>query len=299
MLKKAVAMVVASFAADALAFGVQGVCDFEEIDQRLNGDGLFLKPSNQSNLSNIHGELTDRGTQALLLLRFVASTGGYDPLHFAQAWVAFFNKGPGPVDADTRSALQNLKIGIPPHQSGANSLDIAGVARMAPVVFCHRKDTKACVEACRSQTAMTHKHPDMIIAAEFFGRVAHSLLRANTPQGVIRRVADELFPRGTFRKWITNGLDSTSMDTRLAISAFGQGGMLESIVPSVIHLAAKYENDLVGAMIQNTKAGGDAADRGLLAAMIIGAYGGADSISDWASNLKYGEQITSLLEFEA
>ena len=295
MKEKAAAMVTASLAADTLASGVQGVCDLEEIDLRLSRKDLFPS-SSEEDYPRRDSELTSRGVEAMLLLRSLAAAGEFDPEAFAGDWVSFFDRGPGPSDPDARVTLQSLKAGGNPAHSGATSLDIGGASRNAPIVFFYRNDLNACIEACRKQTAMTSKHPDVIIASEFFSRIAHRLMRTNSPLGVIRKTADELFPRGRFREWITMGLDSMNMNTREAILSFGQGGELKSVAPSVIHLCAKYENDLKQALIQNTMAGGDAAARGLIAGMILGAYNGADSISHWTSGLRYIKDINKLLE---
>ena len=65
----------------------------------------------------------------------------------------------------------------------------------------------------------------------------------------------------------------------------------------MVHLIARYENELKEALIQSVMAGGDSAARGMLVGMILGAHLGQDSLpKEWVSELVKKEDIEGLLD---
>jgi ADP-ribosylglycohydrolase len=65
----------------------------------------------------------------------------------------------------------------------------------------------------------------------------------------------------------------------------------------VVHLIARYENDLKEALIQSVMAGGDNAARGMLVGMVLGAHHGPDCLPmEWVSELAMGKKIEALLD---
>jgi ADP-ribosylglycohydrolase len=92
------------------------------------------------------------------------------------------------------------------------------------------------------------------------------------------------------------GLESADRDSRQAILDFGQMCEIPAAFPGVIHLIAKYENDLKAAFVENVMAGGDSAGRGLLAGLILGAHLGMSAIPpEWLKDMKAYPQIVDLL----
>jgi ADP-ribosylglycohydrolase len=72
---------------------------------------------------------------------------------------------------------------------------------------------------------------------------------------------------------------------------------VEAAFPSVIHLIAKYENNLKEALVENVMAGGDSAGRGLLVGMVLGAHLGMDAIpQEWLTDLKAYSEVMELLD---
>jgi ADP-ribosylglycohydrolase len=65
----------------------------------------------------------------------------------------------------------------------------------------------------------------------------------------------------------------------------------------VVHLIARYENDLEPALIENVMAGGDSAARGMAVGMVLGAHLGRDAIPErWLSEMKTTGRIEALLQ---
>ena len=66
--------------------------------------------------------------------------------------------------------------------------------------------------------------------------------------------------------------------------------------PSVIHLIARFPDDLPSALVENTMAGGDSAARGMLAGMVLGAHLGSAAIPDhWLNEMVARSEIAALI----
>jgi len=71
---------------------------------------------------------------------------------------------------------------------------------------------------------------------------------------------------------------------------------IEAAFPCVVHLIARYEENLSQALIQNAMAGGDSAGRGLVTGMILGAHLGLGAIpARWLTELKAYDRIVELM----
>jgi ADP-ribosylglycohydrolase len=298
MKENAKAMVLASFAADSLALGVHWIYDTTLIDKQFGRVEHFIKPLEESYHTNKdRGELTHYGNQTLMLLNTLAGSSGFNLDDFARTWQDFFKAYQGYMDQATRKTLENFKNGKGPQESGSSSSDLGGAARISPLVYLYRDDMDGLVAASRIQTAMTHNHPHVIDSAEFFTRVALKVLHKTSPKTAIESVVDENFNKAPFNQWVSDGLASAKMETRPAISGFGQMCEIGAAFPAVIHLLTRYEENLKEALVENVMAGGDSAARGMVAGMILGAYLGMDAIpADWRADLKDREAIMRALD---
>ncbi len=143
---------------------------------------------------------------------------------------------------------------------------------------------------------MTHRDPLTVRCAEFFARAAWKSLRGTPPATAVTEVAQETFPETIIAEWVEEGLESKSMDSVSAIANFGQSCHTSDAFPGIIHLIAKYEDDLREGLIQAVMAGGDNAARGMAVGMILGAYLGEKHLPEpWVTELKKGKEIQKLL----
>jgi ADP-ribosylglycohydrolase len=153
------------------------------------------------------------------------------------------------------------------------------------------------IAAARAQTALTHNNRTIIETAEFFGRVVWQVLHGEAPTAAIKQVLVEGFYREPYANWVTDGLNSVEADTRQAILDFGQMCEIEAAFPCVVHLIARYEDNLAEGLTENAMAGGDSASRGLIVGMILGAHRGIDAIPQkWLSDLKSYQEIIDLMD---
>jgi ADP-ribosylglycohydrolase len=297
MNNNAKAMVLASFAADALALGVHWIYNTNVIDKKWGRVDKYIKPERPTyHPTKDLGELTHYGDQTLLLLKSIAGSSGFDPDHFSDLWQNFFKSYAGYFDGATKGTLENIAAGKNPPDAGSDSDDLAGASRIAPLAFFYRNDLNKLTTAARAQTALTHNNRHVIESAEFFGRVAWQVLHGEAPIAGVKQVLGEGFERDPYMKWVADGLNSVESDTRQAMLDFGQMCETEAAFPCVVHLIAKYEDNLAEGLIENAMAGGDSAARGLIVGMILGAHLGIDAIpQEWLSELKSYQEIVDLM----
>jgi ADP-ribosylglycohydrolase len=298
MNNNAKAMVLASFVADALSLGVHWIYNTNVIDKKWGRVEEYIKPDRPTyHPTKDLGELTHYGDQTLLLLKSIAENSGFDLNHFSNRWQEFFKSYEGYFDGATKATLENIAAGKNPTDAGSDSDDLAGASRIAPLAFCYRNDLKKFIAAAQAQAALTHNNRMVIETAEFFGRVVWLVLHGETPISGIKQALEEGFNREPYVKWVTDGLHSVESDTRQAMLDFGQMCEIEAAFPCVVHLIAKYEDDLKEGLIENAMAGGDSAGRGLIVGMILGAHLGIDAIPQkWLSELKSYREIVELMD---
>ena len=296
MREKTNAMVLASLAADSLALGVHWIYNTNVIDKKFGRVETYLKPERPTyHPTKARGEFTHYGDQTMILLESVSKCDGFDLNDFAQRWQNFFKNYDGYFDGATKATLENIKSGKLPTEAGSSSDDLAGAARIAPLVNVYRDDPEKLVASAAAQTAFTHNNFQVIKSAEFFSIVARLILEGTSPMASIERAQKEKFKADPFSEWIEMGLQSVDQDTRQSIKNFGQMCETAAAFPGVIHLIAKYENDLKQALVENVMAGGDSAGRGLIVGMLLGAHLGMEAIpQNWLTDMKAYPQIADM-----
>lgn len=297
MIENAQAMVLASFAADALALGAHWIYDTDVIDREIGRPDAYRDPQPRFHATKKAGDFTHYGDQALVLLESVAESSGFDLRHFAAKWQDFFADYDGYFDGATKKTLANLEAGASLENAGSTSDDLAGAGRIAPLAYCYRRDPDRLAAAARAQTAFTHNHPHVIESAALFGQIALSALEGTSPRKALTEAKEGLDANGPLVAWLTEGLESAGVETRRAIGGFGQMCEAPAAFPATVHLIAKFEDNLPEALIENVLAGGDSAGRGLLAGMVLGAYQGLSAIPEhWLTELNARDRIMSLIE---
>ena len=291
------AMVLASFAADALALGPHWIYDTSIIEQKFGRVERYMEPlENTYHEGKARGAFTHYGDQTLCLLESLSACPGFELTDFADRWKRLFRDYTGYFDHATKAALKNFESGNDPTRSGSPSSDLGGASRISPLVYRYRHDFDNLITSAEAQTRMTHNNPRIINSAAFFAALTASILDGNSPSGGINHLIKEGFVKAPLIDWIKEGQQSIQMETREVIHDFGQMCDIDAAFPSVIHLILKYETDLKTALVENVMAGGDSAARGLLTGMVLGAYLGKAAIPPaWLSDLTSYPHITELL----
>jgi ADP-ribosylglycohydrolase len=291
-------MVLASFAADSLALGVHWIYDIAKIKKKFGRVDTLLKPeANSFHPTKERGEFTHYGDQTLVLLESLAAKKKFDLDDFATRWRSF-NKGyEGYCDRATKVTLENFSMGKTPLEAGSPSNDLAGAARIAPLIYCYQDDLDALVTAARAQTRMTHNHPVVVDSAEFFARVSWMGLRGRPPVSTMEELSHRHFEESPISRWVKEGIASKDTNSVSFITESGQSCHVEDAFVGVVHLIAKYEQDIEEALVQAVISGGDSAARGMVVGMVLTAYLGEQGIpAQWVSGLKRKQEILALLD---
>lgn len=297
-MENARAMVLLSFAADALCLPAHWIYNTEEIASRFGGISEYLAPGPGSyHEGKGAGDFTHYGDQALWLLSYLAKEGGFRAGGFFSFWQERMEGYQGYKDHASKGTLANLAQGKPPGEAASQSSDLAGASRIAPLVYFFRDDPEACMAACREQTALTHGNPQVIEAAGFFAAAALACLSGLRPEEALPRAAQDVGLSAGLCEKLSKGSKSRDQETVAAIKGFGQMCDVSAAFASAIHLVLRYADDPAAALTQNIKAGGDSAGRGMLAGMILGAYHGFTGWPErWSTGMAAGEEIKNLLD---
>jgi ADP-ribosylglycohydrolase len=298
MKKNARAMLIASFAADALALGGHWVYNASVIEKKYGRMEQYEEPLGHSyHPTKGKGDFTHYGDQMLLLLETIAEKPGFGLVHFFQAWKDFFENYDGYVDKATTETLENFARSNTHVQCGSSSTDLGGAARIAPLVYFYQDQKDALLSSAHAQTVMTHNHAEVNDSAIFFSEVVWRVLNGTPPTEAIQEVITaEEFDRSPIKQWVLSAMDTIGSDTTAVIADFGQMCASPASFPGVIHLIVKYENRLKDALVENVMAGGDSAARGMLTGMVLGAYHGIEAIPEkWITELTAYNKIKALL----
>lgn len=291
------AMVMGSFVADALSLGVHWVYNTRVIDKKFGRVETYYDPLTSYHKGKHKGDFTHYGDQTLVLLKSIAARSGLDKEHFAESWRSFFGTYDGYFDQATKTTLQNMAAGKSVQDCGSSSDDLGGASRIAPLCYAYQTDLEKLIETARFQTALTHNNDNVLDSAEFFARLALSVLSGRKPSQAITEITNTYFKNSPIEESVYLGIESKAEDTREVIAEFGQACGFQVAFPSTIHLIVKYEDNPKEALIENVMAGGDSSSRGMLVGMVLGAYAGLDAIpKDWLHQLNAFALIVNLLD---
>lgn len=279
-----------SFIAEALSLGVHWNYDPADIMARHGQVTDFIAPGAGS--YHPHKQAGDQGhvgDQALRLMAFLHREQHWHAPLFLADWAAIWPDYSDYVDKATKATLANLAAGATLANSGSTSDELAGPARIAPLVaFKAEADEEVLTTAAIEQTMVTHHSQSAIECAEFLARLCHRLLEGQPLEATLRALAPA---------WALAAADQVlAPGTVDPIGQLGRSCSMSAALPSVIHLVLKHDHDVAGAFIENAMAGGDNCARGLALGMILGAAHGMEAIPQrWVEGLRAAPAIEAFL----
>ena len=279
-----------SYCADALSLGVHWIYDANELAQKHGRITHYKAPGTDS--YHPHKQAGDQGhvgDQALCLLNFLLKEKIWDPSGFMDDWLGMWPDYNDYVDGATKTTLANIQNQTDKTQGGSNSVEIAGPARIAPlIVFLSNSSENKVVKAAVEQTLLTHRSKEAEESAIFLAKAGYRLMHGANLLDTLNETAP-----AWAREKADGVLSENSVD---AISKLGPACSISSALPSVLYLALKYEDDIENALTENAMAGGDNCARGLVLGMLLGAANGMTSIPNhWVENLKARTDLVDFL----
>ena len=278
-----------SYCADALSLGVHWIYDANELAQKHGRINNYKAPGADS--YHPHKQAGDQGhvgDQSLCLLKFLTREKIWNSSNFMEDWLGMWPGYNDYVDGATKSTMANVQNQTDRTLGGSDSIEIAGPARIGPlIVFLSNSSEEEVVQASVEQTMLTHRSKEAEESATFLARAGYRLIHGANLLDTLNEIA----PTWALQK-ANNVLSENAVD---AISKLGPACSISSALPSVLYLALKYEDDIENALIENAMAGGDNCARGLVLGMLLGAANGMASIPNhWVENL---EARTDLVDF--
>jgi ADP-ribosylglycohydrolase len=269
-----------SYSADALSLGVHWIYDSNELAQKHGRLNEYKAPGADS--YHPHKQAGDQGhvgDQSLCLLKFLVREKKWCPSGFMDDWLGMWPDYDDYIDGATKSTLANVQNRSDKTQGGSDSVEIAGPARIAPLV-CHLVSSteEEVVRASVEQTILTHRSPEAEESAAFLAKAGYRLIHGANLLDTLNETA----PVWALKK-ANSVLSENTVD---AIGKLGPACSISSALPSVLYLALKYGDNTETAFIENAMAGGDNCARGLALGMLLGAANGLPSIPErWVNEL--------------
>lgn len=276
-------MLQGSFIAESISLGVHWIYDPALILKKHGRVTGYLAPGVESYHPHKQaGAQGHAGDQALRLLAFLQRERRWDATAFLADWQAMWPSYHDYVDKATKGTLANLQAGATAATSGAPSDELAGPARIAPLMaFLAEQPESEAVAAAIEQTVLTHRSPEAIECAEFLARATHRLLHGGDLQSTITETAPA---------WALKAAEAAADSD--AIGQLGRACPIPQALPAVLWLVRHHGQDFATAAIENAMAGGDNCARALALGMLLGASLGIESIpASWREELLAKTQL--------
>ena len=279
-----------SYSADALSLGVHWIYDTNELAQKHGRTTHYKAPGADS--YHPHKQAGDQGhvgDQSLCLLKFLTRERKWDPSNFMEDWLDMWPDYNDYVDGATKATLANVQNQTDKTQGGSDSVEIAGPARIAPlIVFLANSPESEVVKAAVEQTMLTHRSKEAEESATFLAKAGHRLMFGASLSDTLNETAPE---------WALQTANSVLKENAVnAIAKLGPACSISSALPSVLYLAMKHGDNTETAFIENAMAGGDNCARGLALGILLGAANGIASIPEnWIENLNSHTLLNNLL----
>ncbi|MFN0068964.1 MAG: ADP-ribosylglycohydrolase family protein [Limisphaerales bacterium] len=226
------------------------------------------------------GENTLNLRLAAELLASLAETGRHDVDDYARRYVAFLTT-PGShhdtyVEEVHRGFITNLGRGRKPRACGITDIHIGGLAGVPPLAAWFLGDAPALDHAVRDQVALTHRAPEVLVAAAAF---AGMLRRVIGGEGLREAVCAEggTVP-GLSVARLEHWLDEP--DLRVVGERLSPACYIGDAFPAALYFVLKYAAKPEAGLIANTMAGGENCHRGVVVGALLGA---ASGIAGWPS----------------
>lgn len=283
-------MLMGSFVAESLSLGVHWIYDPSLLAQKFGYVTRYYAPGPDSyHPAKAAGDQGHVGDQALTLLDSLRQQGAWYPASFMFEWTKSWSGYEDYIDRATKTVLKNLHDGAEQFQAASNSDELAGPARIAPLMaFLARGSEDQVVRAAITQTRLTHASMEAEQAAVFFAKTSYRVLYGANLESSVRELAPA---------WAVELADAQlENDSVEAIGNIGRACPVKVALPAVIYLILKFGDNYEKAMSENAMAGGDNCARGLVLGLVLGAHHGASAIPErLLAGLNNRRRIESIL----
>jgi ADP-ribosylglycohydrolase len=278
--QKRAGLILGSLTADALSLGAHWIYETDLLSQKFGYINSYHAPGIDSYHPHKQaGDQSHIGDQALRLADFLSRENTWNAESFIQDWLAMWPTYDDYFDHATKMTLERIKAGSNLLEAGSESSELAGPARIAPLVaFLANETEDQVIAAVIEQTRLTHNSDKAIEAATFLAIASYRLIHGAELQPTLEATAPA---------WaLQQAKAALKFDTIEAIHQLGQSCSIDNALPAALYFAFKYGDDLPKAFSENAIAGGDNCTRGLALGMLLGAAHGSAAIpEEWRKQL--------------
>ncbi|MDX6766990.1 MAG: ADP-ribosylglycohydrolase family protein [Candidatus Methylacidiphilales bacterium] len=243
------------------------------------------------------GENTLNLKLAAVLAESLISCQGYDRNDFVQRYLAFMLT-PGShrdtyVEEFHRGFFQNHAKGKKPDRCGIDDIHIGGLAMVVPLVLWYLHDDEKLLQAVQSHVSLTHKNAQVQDAARTFARLLQAFILGENWTSASKNLGPAAHPalEHPYARWAREEDESHVVGSRFSTACY-----IGDAFPAALFLACKYENDPRGAIMANTRLGGDNCHRGVVVGALTGARSGKEGLPpEWITGLHDYPRLAGLL----
>ena len=157
---------------------------------------------------------------------------------FMEDWLSMWPDYNDYIDGATKATLANVQNQTDKTQGGSDSVEIAGPARIAPLIaFLSNSSESEVVKAAVEQTVLTHRSKEAEESAIFLAQAGYRLMHGAN----LLRYPQRNCTRVGARKRQTVCSQKIAVD---AIGKLGPACAISSALPSVLYLASKHGDDI-------------------------------------------------------
>ena len=233
--------------------------------------GSFLGDAYASN-----DALSLYGKQMLWLTEYITQSKVYDPFSFGDIWKKKMSQERGHIDKASSDTLANLKSGRTYLGAGSGSHDLSVIGRHAPIMY-ELKGMDEMLESVKFHTCLTHMSKESIDASKYVAEVTLAMIYnldvANTLQERAKFYGKEVEVE------VEKGFKLREKPLKMVLRELGTGSDIKGALALSVYFLLNYHDNFSTLMQENLKAGGDAAARGMVMGMIVGARYGFEAIS--------------------
>jgi ADP-ribosylglycohydrolase len=262
--------------------GVHWIYDPELLAKKFGYvSGYYAPGADSYHPFKVAGDQGHVGDQALILMDSLTQQGAWDPAAFMSMWAKSWPDYGDYIDRATKTVLANLQGGADQLQAASDSDELAGPARIAPLLaFLARGSQEQAIDAAIAQTRLTHASREAEEAAIFLAKTSYRILYGANLVATVRELAPA---------WALQIADAQQGNESVeAIGNIGRACPIKAALPAVIYLILKFGGNsdkgmsdqgmFEKALSENAMAGGDNCARGLALGLVLGAHYGAGAI---------------------
>jgi ADP-ribosyl-[dinitrogen reductase] hydrolase len=270
----------------------KSAAQLEAAPREITGGGLWAA-----------GEPTDDIELMLALTRSLVACRKLDVEDVARNYLKWFAGRPKDIGNLTRNALENLRAGEPPSQSGAIAWEDSGrksagngsVMCCAPIGLLHVRSSEGLVDDATAASRITHYDPRCVASCVAVATAVAHLVRGgkDAEEALERAAAAAGAISDDVRAAIERGSARRPADLR--VDGDDQGFVLHTVelAFSALASASDFEEGVVAVVAR----GGDTDTNACVAGALLGAKLGKSRIPErWTSKLKAGPELASLGE---